>query len=822
MSRYHPRWDISPILAAAEHWKDQALLAHRSVFVDEAIWTDENIASLNRYYVENLDEGDENFMTKFAGQMADAPKPAKQLAAEMMWFMLLCPSNIGPDNKRDTFYTIWDWSGVARPSEKPWLVDAVLRGIGSAGTAFNTHRWREVVFFVRLLQQFRAESQNRQQSMVSDGWKMAEWMENVPEVDARQLRHMILYLLFPDTFDRIFGRTERRHLLFAFTEMSKQEISKLTALEVSRAIQDVRREQEAKFPSADLDFYTSPLRNVWQDQDLLKTNGTPDETFSSYTEEVTAEHVELALADIDRDGYPPDARSSTYDLIKGAKRYPPKYVLSLACKHANGKEFPRQFFKGGYESQAFKLLKSLGFHIELKTFLRELISKFIEQADQETNLVVSEYPKEYRGLHVNVSFGKGNFARIPWISFTAYDQTTQNGVYPVVLYYKSTSRLIVAYGISETNRPKASWQDLGNAQTISAYFADKNLTAPERYGKSYVYESFDLSEGINGEAIEAAIDELIGIYHLQFRGVRTPTAKIQPKEPYGLAEALSGLFIEEKKLAKILALLRQKKNLILQGPPGVGKTFVAKRLAYALIGEKSNDRLAMVQFHQSYAYEDFIQGYRPSGTGFHLKNGVFYEFCEKAKTDPAEHYVFIIDEINRGNLSKVFGELMLLIEADKRGPDWAIPLTYSEDSEDKFYIPENLYLIGLMNTADRSLAMVDYALRRRFAFADLTPGFDTDEFREFLRDKGAETDFIEELISRIGEVNEKITNDTTNLGKGYCIGHSFFCGIPDGVSPDWVWFRQVIESEIAPLLREYYFDDQKQADSLVQGLTRDV
>jgi 5-methylcytosine-specific restriction protein B len=236
--------------------------------------------------------------------------------------------------------------------------------------------------------------------------------------------------------------------------------------------------------------------------------------------------------------------------------------------------------------------------------------------------------------------------------------------------------------------------------------------------------------------------------------------------------------------------------------------------------EKAKDRLGMIQFHQSYSYEDFIQGYRPSGTGFRLKNGVFYEFCDTARDDPANSYVFVIDELNRGNLSKVFGEIMMLIESDKRGPDWAIPLTYSESSEDKFYIPENLYLIGLMNTADRSLAMVDYALRRRFVFADLAPGFETDQFKDYLEDLHTPVEFIEEIVAKMVHVNRVIAEDTANLGAGFCIGHSFFCATEKGVVPDWNWFERIIKTEIGPLLREYYFDDTKQADSLVEMLLR--
>jgi hypothetical protein len=256
-------------------------------------------------------------------------------------------------------------------------------------------------------------------------------------------------------------------------------------------------------------------------------------------------------------------------------------------------------------------------------------------------------------------------------------------------------------------------------------------------------------------------------------------ASIAPKvnesslEPYSLKDALNGLFIEPERFEEILSLLENKKNVIIQGPPGVGKTFFSKRLAYALMGERVVHRLGMIQFHQTYAYEDFVQGYRPTGSGFALRDGIFFRFCEKARQDHKHAHVFIIDEINRGNLSKVFGELMMLIEPDKRGTDWAIPLTYSSDPENTFYVPENLYLIGLMNTADRSLAMVDYALRRRFAFVDLKPGFEAPQFAAYLIQHGATVNLVNHIIKKMNELNARISQDTANLGPGYRIGHSF-------------------------------------------------
>ena len=252
----------------------------------------------------------------------------------------------------------------------------------------------------------------------------------------------------------------------------------------------------------------------------------------------------------------------------------------------------------------------------------------------------------------------------------------------------------------------------------------------------------------------------------------------------------------------LTSLLRNKKNVILQGAPGVGKTFAAKRLAYSLMGIKDPNRVMMVQFHQNYSYEDFIMGFRPSASGFELKKGPFYNFCKKANEDKENDYFFIIDEINRGNLSKIFGELFMLIENDKRGV--SLQLLYSDE---KFDVPENVYIIGMMNTADRSLAILDYALRRRFAFYELSPAFSSEGFRKYREE--IDNPKFDRLIDSIENLNKVIENDDS-LGRGFRIGHSYFCTKQD---IDDMWLNSVITYEILPLLSEYWFDEPSKVKS---------
>ena len=271
-----------------------------------------------------------------------------------------------------------------------------------------------------------------------------------------------------------------------------------------------------------------------------------------------------------------------------------------------------------------------------------------------------------------------------------------------------------------------------------------------------------------------------------------------PLTEYSVENFLSEVYMDRGRYDAIVGLLRAKKNVILQGAPGVGKTFTAKRLAYSMMGVKDASRVMMVQFHQSYSYEDFIEGYRPSGAGFELVKGAFYSFCKKAADDEENEYFFIIDEINRGNLSKIFGELFMLIENDKRG--YKLQLLYSREF---FYVPRNVHIIGMMNTADRSLAMLDYALRRRFAFVELSPAFDSDGFRAY-RD-GLDDSRFGALVDEVKSLNRAIAEDES-LGEGFCIGHSYFCNMKTETCTAAA-LDSIVEYELVPMLKEYWFDE---------------
>ncbi|MGR9230035.1 MrcB family domain-containing protein [Rhizobium leguminosarum] len=449
-------------------------------------------------------------------------------------------------------------------------------------------------------------------------------------------------------------------------------------------------------------------------------------------------------------------------------------------------------------------------------------------------------------INVVISVGKGNWTNTPWIALLdrRVTKTTQSGIYLVFLIAEDLSITYLTLNQGMTALVQSLGQKAAAHEMVriaadarskvrqlgpSEFQLDNNIDLRSRSSASKNYEvgtiaHSDLPAGHvpdDRQMIDRLEWILNAYHHVTDIDEEQPSPDVtetdvakekMPAPPYSIDDAVADLFVSREHVEKTIGIWRRKMNLILQGAPGVGKSYLAKRLSYALIGARDDELIESVQFHQSYSYEDFIRGFRPDGNGgFELHDGIFLRFIRSAETKPASPHVMIIDEINRGNLSKIFGELMLLIEADKRSPEWATRLAYTLKGEGRRFIPDNVYLIGMMNTADRSLSFVDYALRRRFAFSNVAPQFDAPRFATFLSSKGVPEPIIDRVRSRMGELNSAIASDKVNLGPGFQIGHSFFTPY-EPVEDAEAWYDDIIETEIAPLLEEYWFDNPERAE----------
>ncbi len=362
---------------------------------------------------------------------------------------------------------------------------------------------------------------------------------------------------------------------------------------------------------------------------------------------------------------------------------------------------------------------------------------------------------------------------------------------------------LICYETSPTKKVKALCEITRELHEDDGYEVF-NFIIKEKVAYEIPWEKLIENEVFKGsEPYRAATGSL---YHLTKTEYDTIIELIRRKDYYTKANFLDKVFMTEDDYDRLESLLLRKNNLILQGAPGVGKTFAAKRLAYAIMGEKDENRVKIVQFHQNYSYEDFVMGYKPNENGgYDLKEGIFYQFCRKAAADKERKYFFIIDEINRGNLSKIFGELLMMIEKDYR--DTPIEMSYADR---RFAVPSNVYLIGMMNTADRSLAMIDYALRRRFSFYEMKPAFENSGFKEYVEEK--QDPRLNNLVKALMELNKVIADDDS-LGNGFCIGHSYLCNLEGKYD-----LESIVEYDIVPMLREYWFDNDERFNNEARKL----
>lgn len=675
-------------MRAAEHWQSAGLESDGSVFDSGSLWTAANFEELERRYVHRLDPGQGSFLEKLETQLDGCDAIVKQLAAEMVWVTYLCPLNINVETKKKNVQMIWEWSGESFPDDSEWVNDAVLEGIGSGGSGFLALYWKEFSYLIRVLLEFKRRSETERGKLLTHPWEFAEWLQKF-EIDGhRQMRYMLLFLLFPDVFERIFGGAHRKSIVQSFSRLPSSQIRDLTRLDIDRMLFDLRLESERKYGTKDLDFYERPLYDVWSEDErktwLLVWN---PKLWGWDT-----------LA---------DDRSAT--------RKGDEVVHEWSCRNRHARKGDGFFLmRAGVEPKG---IVAVG------------------------NVVSASYMAPHFDEEKKA---QGAERRTVKVAFTRIQDPSRGDSF------------VTLSELEEDNEDRQSW-------------------TPQSSGIEIKQKSVELLEKKWAMAVE-----------------KRDSPIDRPDVSY-------------------LAL-----NTILYGPPGTGKTYYSVSRSVEICdgvmpdGQKIQDRYAdlvnqgrivFITFHQSYGYEEFVEGIRPvekdEGVVYRVQDGVLKRLVQDIQDDL--NYVLIIDEINRANISKVLGELITLLEEDKREStenELRVTLPYSGD---EFVLPPNLYIVGTMNTADRSIALLDTALRRRFNFEEMPPN------AELLREAGQKCEV--NLPNVLQTINERLEY---LVDRDHLIGHAWLMKATDRAHLDEIMRRKVI-----PLIAEYFYEDWSKVRSVL-------
>lgn len=672
--------DISPTLNAARRWIDNSLIADKSVFTSQELWTPKLVREVRGAFVDHPDNGRDRFIVKLRRQMTACSTAGQQLMSEMLWALLLFPSSVAVNTKRKQILEIWALSGAALSADEGELSDDVLKGIGSGGVGFNANRPKELTFLLELVTSLKDMTSADRKRVFADYGAFLDWIDTVPQFGHRQFRHMLRYLSFPDVVERMSSNDHRRAVLDAFDAAEQRDTGRWSDRRLDEALLALRRRLEQQHPGRVLDFYESPLRQQWQtdDDDLADDDPTEIEPVLPVDPAPSNRPINLIL-------YGPPGTGKTH---------------WLRTKYAEYTDWPDQ--------------------LDETTWIQGLIS------DANWRQIIA----------------------------AALDNLGGAGKVPDIRRHRWVEAKVRSRGRS-ANINHTIWATLQSHTPLS----DNNVKYANRR------EPFLFS-----------------------------------KDSDGTWRLISDWRDHDEDAAELTSSLHR-------GPQNAGRPL---------------QRYRVVTFHPSFSYEDFVRGIRPvasvedSVTQFKFVDGVFKTLCDEARANPAKRYALFIDEINRANISKVFGELITLIEIDKRakydshgnlleGMEVSLPGSQDTDRSDPpFGVPTNLDIYGTMNTADRSIALLDTALRRRFEFKELEPDYE-------VIDRAVESVHLGRLLSQLNDRLEFL------LDRDHRIGHAYLIKVQ---SLDDL--RSVFGRHIIPLLQEYFFDDFSKIARVLDTTARDV
>jgi 5-methylcytosine-specific restriction protein B len=833
--------DSTAAIAAVVDFKKECLVNGGSLFTDMQVWTPEHVQELVTYFVENLDKGagTGDFLTKFKLQLADASDQAKILASEMMWLMMLCPSNIGVTASINNIKQVFEFSALQFATsidvnvQRKYFNSHVLTGIGSAGAAYNTGRWRELCYLIRFSQQLLSLPQNERIDLLEDHQQFSQWLEQIPDNEKRQFRHMLLFLLFPKFNERIFGNSERKEILTKCTNITNAELKNVKAKDIGQRLYQLRQQFETQFGTAELDYYVEPLRSKWKVTTLNAE--TPDSQQNLLS---TAINVDIPSASLNQILYGPPGTGKTYSTInKALEIIEPEFLV------ANKDD--RTALKARFDSLVS--VNRIGFVTFHQSFSYEDFVEGIKASTNKNNQV--SYDVE-DGIFKRMCDGASSKliredvvkpidvkSRKVWKM--SLGNTLGDDAY---IYQQCIDKGHIALGYGDD----INFCDANDRKTISQYYRDNgrgieresydfNVTSIHRFKNEVkVNDLVIISDGNNKFR---AIGEVAGQYQFLADEDYSQIRKVNWLKTFSPSKSIEDLFTVRLQQQAIYQLrspsldFAKLDNLLNKSSLIDNKLKVGDEIDVYRIEFISPKQVELKKVHNTYRLVvqldllnelvhlvqqrtisiDEIRHYGVLGKVDIKSDGrelladnpnVVAPLVAKMlgvgtvsdDQEQGNRRVLIIDEINRGNVASIFGELITLIEPSKRaGGDESISvkLPYSKLP---FSVPSNLYIIGTMNTADKSLAQVDIALRRRFEFIEMMTDYDVLKTIEHIDGIN-----IAQLVETINQRIELLYD------REHTIGHSFFLSLKD--EPTLAKLASIFALQILPLLEEYFFED---------------